>query len=180
MHLRFLVGTALAGPDADLFRDDTVGRWGMPLAQALSRALAAPGVSVLALPRPAQSLVTAPWQGRIAQREVGAQLFASNAIRKLRASVGEPRAVISVHRVDGGGEVRLSLSSPFDPRQAEGFRAPLLPLDRVEDVVQMLRALLADCRVADVRREPGVHPDRDAATGMTLLFKADDAPPATH
>ncbi len=179
VHLRFLVGTALAGPAADLFRDTTVGRWGMPLAQSLSRSLAVPGLSVLALPRPAQPLVTALWQGRVAQREVSAQLFASNAIRKLRAGVGEPRAVISVHRLDGtgGGEVRLSLSSPFDTRQAEGFRAPLLPLDRVEDVVQMLRALLADCRVVDVRREPGVHPDRDAATGMTLLFKADDAPP---
>lgn len=173
VHLRFLVGTALAGPEADLFRDAGVGRWGMPLAQALSRALAVPGVSVLALPRPAQPLVTAAWQGKLAQREVSAQLFASNAIRKLRAGVGEPSAVISVHRIDGGdGEVRLSLSSPFDPRQAEGFRAPLLPLDRVEDVVQMLRTLLADCRVEDVRREPGVHPDRDPGTGMTLLFKS--------
>lgn len=182
VHLRFLVGTALAGPEAELFRDGTVGRWGMPLAQALSRALGAPGVSVLALPRPAQPLVAALWQGRIAQREVGAQIFASNAIRKLRAGTGEPIAVISVHRTDtpgGGGEVRLSLSSPFDPRAAEGFRVPLLPLDRVEDVVQMLANLLADCRVTDVRRQPGVHADRDAATGMTLLFKVEDAPAAT-
>jgi hypothetical protein len=183
VHLRFLVGTALAGPDADLFRDASVGRWGMPFAQSLSRMLAAPGVSVLALPRAPHPLVSALWQGRLAQREVGAQIFASNAIRKLRAGTGEPGAVISVHRTDspsGGGEVRLSLSSPFDPRQAEGFRASLLPLDRVEDVVQMFATLLADCRVTDVRRQPGVHPDRDPATGMTLLFKTESAPSAVH
>ncbi len=115
---------------------------------------------------------------------MGAQLFASNAIRKLRAATGEPSAVISVHRLDGtdgGGEVRLSLSSPFDPREAEGFRCPLLPLDRVEDVVQMLAGLLADCRVNDVRVLPGVHGDRVPNTGMPLLFKAVDLPPAiTH
>ena len=181
VFLRFLVGTVLAAPGADPWRDTAVGGWGIPLARALGQALAAPGISLLALPRAPQPLTTALWQGRLAQREVGAQLFASNAIRKLRAATGEPSAVISVHRVDapaGGGEVRLSLSSPFDPREAEGFRYPLLPLDRVEDVVQMLATLLADCRIADVRVLSGVHPDRDRATGLTLLFKAADLPPA--
>ena len=121
-------------------------------------------------------------QGRDAQREVGAQLFASNAIRGLRARVGEPAAVISAHRsvaAPGGGELRLSLSSPFDPRQAEGFRCPLFPTDRVGDVASMLFDLLRDCRVADVRMLPGVHPDRDPQTGMTLLFKP-EADAAEH
>ena len=182
VFLRFLVGTVLAAPGADPWRDAEVGAWGMPFARALGQALAVPGVSLLALPRAPQPLTAALWQGRLAQREVGAQLFASNAIRKLRAATGEPSAVISVHRVDapaGGGEVRLSLSSPFDPREAEGFRYPLLPLDRVEDVVQTLTTLLADCRIADVRVLPGVHADRDPSTGLTLLFKAAGLPPAT-
>lgn len=181
VHLRFLIGTALAAAAADLFGDQNVGGWGMPLAQALSSALAAPGVSVLALPRAPLPLVEAAWRGRLAQREVGAQIFASSAIRRLRAATGEPSAVISVHRSEAGGqggEVRLSLSSPFDPRSAEGFRCPLAPLDRVDDVVAMLAALLADCRVTDVRRKPGVHPDRDPATGLPLLFKSEGAPPA--
>jgi len=43
----------------------------------------------------------------------------------------------------------------------------------------MLETLLADCRVTDVRRMPGVHADRDPATGQPLLFKA-DAPGAIH
>jgi hypothetical protein len=175
VHLRFLVGTALAAPGADLFRERHPGAWGVPVAQALSRMLAAPGVSVLALPRAPMPLVEAAWQGVVAQREVGAQVFASNAIRAIRARVGEPSAVISVHRSDAGpraAEVRLSLSSPLDPRSAEGFRCALAPLDRVDDVVGMLESLLADCRVGDVRRMPGVHPDRDAATGQALLFKS--------
>lgn len=182
VHLRFLVGSALAAPGADLFRDATVGKWGLPLAQVLSASLRVLGVSVLALPRAPQPLVTAVQQGRLAQREVGAQLFASNALRKLRAATGEPTAVVSAHRLDepkGEGEVRLSLSSPFDPRQAEGFRCPLLPGDRVDDVVQMLTTLLAECRVADVRIHADVHADRDPATGRPLLFKAEGAPSAS-
>lgn len=180
VHVRFLVGTALAAAQADLFRDADTGKWGVPLARLLSDALAAPGASVLALPRPPLPLVEAAWQGRVAQREVSAQVFASNAIRKLRAAAGEPSAVISVHDAGDNGEVRLSLSSPFDERSAEGFRAPLWPLDRVDDVAAMLASLLADCRVADVRRKPGVHPDRDPATGLPLLFKAAGEGRAIH
>ncbi len=178
-HLRFLIGTAIVAPGVDPMREDGVGGWGMPFAQALARTLSAPGITVLALPRPPLPLVTAVWVGCVAQREVGAQLFASNAIRKLRAELGEPTAVISVHRLDtGGGEVRLSLSSPFDPRRAEGLRCPLLPMDRVDDVVQMLRTLLSDCRVTDVRVCDGIHGDRDPATGLLLLFKGEGPRPA--
>jgi len=185
VHLRFLVGSALAAAGADLLSDDQVGKWGMPLAQALGRQLAIPGTSVLALPRAPQSLLHALRQGRVAQREVGVQVFAANAIRKLRAAVGEPTAVISAHRspdADNGGEVRLSLSSPFDPREAEGFRCPLHPQENVMEVVAMLTGFLAECRVADVRIVPGVHADRDSGTGLTLLFKGDDLPesPTTH
>ena len=178
VHLRFLLGSALVAADGDaLAASDSCG-WAMPFAQELARQLALPELSVLALPRPPQSPPSALQQGRAAQREVGAQLFASNAIRTLRAQVGEPVAVISAHRAaaaPGGGELRLSLSSPFDPRQAEGFRCPLFPTDRAGDVATMLVDLLHDCRVADVRILPGVHADRDPQTGLTLLFKPDAA-----
>jgi hypothetical protein len=171
-HLRFLLGTAVAAPGVDLLRNDDVRTWGMQFAQALARQLAMPGVSLLALPRAMQSPTIALALGRAAQREVGALLFASNAIRKLRAAVGEPTAIISVHRVGaGGGEVRLSLSSPFDPREAEGFRWPLWPLDRVGDAINALRDLVHDCRVTDIRVQPGIHADRNPGTGLPLFFK---------
>ena len=176
VHLRFLAGVALAAPQADLLREPDGPAGAMALAQELGRQLAGPGYSVLALPRAAQSPLAALQQGRAAQRDIGAQLFASNAIRRLRASVGEPSAVISAHRcvgAPGGGELRLSLSSPFDPRRAEGFRCPLFASDRAVDVAKMLADLMRDCRVTDVQALPGVHADRDPATGLTLLFKAD-------
>ncbi len=181
VHLRLLVGSALAAPGVDLLRDTRVGGWGVPLARLLAQQMAISGVTVLALPRAPQSPVTAVWNGRNVQREVSAQLFASNAIRKLRAAVGEPVAVVSAHRCDGvpgNGELRLSLSSPFDPRDAEGFRCPLYPFDRVGDVVAMLVDLMRDCRVTDIRTLAGVHPDRDPATGLTLLFKPESIPAA--
>ncbi|NDP42197.1 MAG: hypothetical protein GZ089_05670 [Aromatoleum sp.] len=179
VYLRFLVGTALAKPGADLLAGGVVGGWGAPMTHELARQLGHGGIRVLALPRAPQRLLPAVAQGRAAQREVSAQLFASNAIRRIRASVGEPSALISAHRAPdavGGGELRLSLSSPFEPRDAEGFRCPLYPLDRVGDAVAMLVDLLADCRVTDVRLIGGVHPDRDAATGLPLLFKSDTIP----
>jgi hypothetical protein len=179
VHLRFVVGTAIAAPGVDLFADLDVGRWGVPFAQTLGRTLATDGASVLVLPRAPQRLLPAVAAGRSAQREVSAQLFASNAIRRFRATVGEPSAVISAHRAPdapGGGELRLSLSSPFDSRGAEGFRCLLYPLDRVDDVVAMLVTLLHDCRVTDIRTLAGIHPDRSLDFGSTLLFKPDTIP----
>jgi hypothetical protein len=179
VHLRFLVGSAVARPAADMLADTNVGQWGVPFTKDLSRQLVIGGISILALPRAPQRPLPAVRSGRAAQREVGAQLFASNAIRKRRASVGEPSAVISAHRAPdaaGGGELRLSLSSPFAPRDAEGFRCPLYPLDRVADVAQLLVDLMVDCRVTNVQIAAGVHADRDPATGLTLLFKPDTLP----
>jgi len=179
VHLRFLIGTAIGASAVDVFADKGGGEWLMPLAQELSRQLATTGLSVLALPRPPQAPLLALQHGRAAQREVGAQLFASNAIRRFRARVGEPSAVISAHRcpaAPGGGELRLSLSSPFDPRQAEGFRCPLFPPDGAIDVAMMLLDLLRDCRVTDVRVIAGAQADRDPGTGLPLLFRADAIP----
>ena len=181
VHLRFVAGVAMTAPSVDPLHESTIARWGMPFAQALGRALAAPGVTLLALPRDAQHLVIAAQSGRAAQREVSAQIFASNAIRRLRASYGEPAAIVSSHVAEdapGGGELRLSLSSPFAPKAAEGFRCPLYPYETVQEVAAMLDALLRDCRVTDVRIVAGVHEDIDAVTGGRLFFK--DHGPAMH
>ena len=179
VHLRFLPGVAVAKPGADLTADASMGKWGIPFARELAAQMAVGGASVLALPRAPRRLLPAVAEGRAAQREVAAQIFASNAIRKFRGAVGEPTAVISAHRAPdapGGGELRLSLSSPFEPRDAEGFRCPLYPLDRAGDVVAMLVQLLHDCRVTDIRTLAGVHADRAADTGLPLLFKPESIP----
>jgi len=180
-QLRFVVGGALAGQGFELGRDGASTAWMRPFAHALGGQLTVPGASVLAIPRAAQCLPAALMSGRAAQRDVSAQLFASNALRQLRASVGEPIAVIGAHRAadaPGGGELRLSLSSPLDPREALGFCCPLYPWERVVDVAAMLIDLLRDCRVADVRTLAGLHADRDPLTGGRLLFKPETIPPA--
>src|SRR5437868_3923399 len=98
VHLRFIVGVAVAARGVDLLADNGVGKWGMPLTRALGGALSQPGVTVLILPHAPKRLCAALQQGRAAQRAASPPLFASNAIRKMRASVGEPVAVISAHR----------------------------------------------------------------------------------
>ena len=97
VHLRFIVGAAVAASAVNLVADDNVGRWGLPLTRLLGRALAHESVTLLILPQAPKRLAVALQRGRAAQREVSAQLFASNAIRNFRASVGEPVAVISAH-----------------------------------------------------------------------------------
>ncbi|MEO8847461.1 MAG: hypothetical protein ABI440_02350 [Casimicrobiaceae bacterium] len=174
VHLRFMVGSALCAPGATLLGDAQAGTWAKPMAEALAGALATDGAHVLALPRAPAPLPSALSAGKLAQREVSAQIFVTNALRRMRASVGEPTAILSAHRLDDGdGELRLSLSSPFSPRDAEGFRCPLFAFERVGDAASMLEDLLRDCRVTDVRVQPGVHPDRVPGSAMPLLFKPD-------
>jgi hypothetical protein len=180
VHLRFLIGRAIGAAGVDVLRDTGVGRWGLPLARALNEQLRTPGVSLVALPRAAMPIPAALDVGRAVQRDISAELFASAAIRALRAGVGEPTAVISAHAsadAPGGGELRVSLSSPLSPRDASGFRCPIHAGERVDDVATMLVDLLRDCRVTDIRLLSGIHPDRDAVTGGPLLFKPETIPP---
>lgn len=174
VFLRFLIGTAVAGPGVDLLTERDTGKWGMPFTQAFARQLGGGGLSLLAMPRPPQTPLAALYQGRAAQREVSLQLFATNAIRKFRSGVGEPEAVISAHRMaDGSGEVRLSLSNPFDEKGAEGFRAELYATDRAQDVAVLMRDLLRECNVQSVTTLAEVFPDIDADTRLPMLFRAD-------
>jgi len=183
VHLRFAVGAVLATPRTDPFATSVIARWGMPFAQLLVRDLTVPGVSLLALPRFVERLVRAAQSGRTAHREVAAQLFASNAIRKFRATVGEPHAVISAHRcIDAPGqrELRLSLSSPFAAREAEGFRCPIYPYETVHDAASMLVTLLRDCRIERIDVREGIHADVDSITGGRLFFKEAATAPPLH
>ena len=173
VFLRFLVGTALAGPGVDLLTANDTGKWGMPFTQAIAKQLGGGTLSLLAMPRPPRSPLAALMQGRAAQREVSLQLFATNAIRKFRSSVGEPEAVVSAHRTAEGGEVRLSLSNPFDEKGAEGFRAELHATDRAQDMAVLMSDLLGECNVASVTVLADVFPDIDSESKLPMLFRAD-------
>jgi hypothetical protein len=181
VFLRFLVGTAIAGPGVDLLNEKDTGKWGMPFTQTFAKQLGGGSLSLLAMPRPPRTPLAALYQGRVAQREVSLQLFATNAIRKFRSSVGEPEAVISAHRTadssarsgTSGGEVRLSLSNAFDEKGAEGFRAELFATDRAQDIVTTMQDLLRECNVENVTVLGDVFPDHDPETNLPWFFRAD-------
>ncbi len=173
VFLRFLVGTALAGPGVDLLTANDAGKWGMPFTQAIAKQLGGGTLSLLAMPRPPRVPLAALMQGRAAQREVSLQLFATNAIRKFRSTVGDPEAVISAHQTTDGGEVRLSLSNPFDEKGAEGFRAELEASDRAQDVAVLMQDLLRECNVESVTVLADVFPDIDSDSKLPMLFRAD-------
>ena len=50
VFLRFIVGTALAGPGVDLMTENDTGKWGMPFTQTFAKQLGGGTLSLLALP----------------------------------------------------------------------------------------------------------------------------------
>ncbi len=169
VHLRFLVGAGVTPQHLPSFLESAanIGTWGMPVTRELARQLAVAGVEVLPMPRPPQPLVNAAYVGRRAQLEAALSLFLGNSVRDFRMSVGDPQAVISAHATaDGAGELRLSLSSPFDDAMLEGFRWPLHPQDDVDEVARVFARELADCRVTDVCSIARVLPEHTADGSM--------------
>lgn len=163
VHLRFLTGAGITPPHLPSFLESAahIGAWGMPLTRELARQLAQPGLEVLPLPRPPRSLVRAAHAGRCAQLEAALDLFLGNIVRHFRASVGDPEAVLSAHRLESGaGELRLSLGSPFDTSMLEGFCWPLHPLDDISVVTGIIRQAVDACRITRVLPIPRVLPDR--------------------
>lgn len=174
-HLRFLVGAGVAPAQGLSFVESgsRIGAWGMPVTRALAAQLGQEGLTLLPLPRPPKSLVVAAPSGRFALAETRLNLFASSVLRQLRASVGEPVAVLSVH---AGGEVRIGLSSPFDASLLHGFRWHLGAFDALDEVADSILLLLRDCRILDVRIVPGLQPDCDAEGRPRFLSIRDLGP----
>jgi len=175
VHLRFLVGAGVAPAQGLSFVESAsrIGAWGMPVTRELAAQLGQDGLSLLPLPRPPRSLAVAIPAGTFALQETRLNLFASTVLRRLRASVGEPVAVISTH---AGGELRIAFSSVFDESLREGFRWRLGPFDDLHEVVGTILELLRDCRVLDVRVVAGLQADRDASGTPRFLSVHDLGP----
>jgi hypothetical protein len=163
VHLRFITGAGLTPQYLPSFLESAsnIGTWGMAMTRELARQLAQSGLEILPMPRPPQPLLTAAHAGRRAQLEAALSLFLGNTLRRFRMAVGDPEAVLSAHRLDSGaGELRLSLSTPFDDSLFEGFAWPLQPQDEVSEVTQLMRGMLVECRVTNVTMLQKVLPDR--------------------
>jgi hypothetical protein len=163
VHLRFITGAGITPQHLPSFLESAsnIGTWGMAMTKELARQLAQSGLEILPMPRPPQPLLTAAHAGRRAQLEAALSLFLGNTLRKFRMAVGDPEAVLSAHKLDNGaGELRLSLSTPFDDSLFEGFAWPLQPQDDTVEVSQLFQTVLAECRVPSVTVLKQVLPER--------------------
>ena len=62
-------------------------------------------------------------------------------------------AILSTH---DNGDLRLTMSQPFDDQMVEGFRWPLHPLDDLPAITAMIVELLGACRVTRIEAAPRV------------------------
>ena len=167
VHVRFVLGAAIApahAPDV-VETGANVGRWGTPALRAMAAQLAVVGVQILPMPRPPAGLMSAAWHGRRAGIETAFNLFVSNTVRRFRSSVGDPHVTLSSH---AGGEIRITLHTPFDDALVEGFRWPLHPADDLAEIERTITSMLWECRLAEPHLAPGVLPDH-TPTGAILF-----------
>ena len=159
VHLSFLLGAAVAPAHAPgvVETGANIGVWGTPALNAMGAQLATPGVQVLAMPRPPAGLYTAASLGRRAAIEAAFNLFMSNTLRRFRLSVGDASVTLSSHE---GGEVRVTLWTPFDDAMTEGFRWPLHPADDLDEIARTIADMVAECRLPEPHIAPTVLPDR--------------------
>ena len=167
VHVRFLLGAAVAPPHAPGVQEtgSNVAAWGTPALRAMAAQLATAGVQLLPMPRPPAGLYSAAYAGRRAGLEAAFNLFMSNSVRRIRMAVGDASATISAH---DNGEIRVVLWTPLDDALVEGFSWPLHPADDLEDVENLISAMVADCRLREPAVHPTVLPDR-TSTGAVLF-----------
>lgn len=155
VQLRFISGAALTSSDAPAFVEaaGNIGRWGLQLTRELGKQLAIPDVQLLAIPRAPRSIVRATREGWFAARELGFQLFLSNALRQARLRIGEPDVTISA---GSDQTIRIRMTSPFDDLLDQTYGWPLTPSDDFDQIVSSIAALLEEARVARTEIVPAV------------------------
>ena len=167
VHVRFLVGAAIApahAPDV-VETGSNISAWGTPALRAMGAQLATSGIQILPMPRPPAGLYTAAYQGRRAGIETAFHLFMSNAVRRIRMAVGDPRIALSSHE---SGDVPVTLTTILDDTFVEGFRWPLHPADDLDEVQHAITTLAWECRLPEVHVVERVLPD-STSTGAVLF-----------
>ena len=161
VHLRFICGAALIPADAPAFvtAAGNVGRWGMALTKELGNQLATPDVSLLAIPRGPRTIVRAMTEGWYAARELGFQLFLSNALREARMRIGEPDVTIS----SGSDQtIRIRLTSALDDSLDQTYGWPLAQTDDLNEIATSISSLFEETRVERIQVVPTVEDVADS------------------
>lgn len=155
VHLRFLMGAAVAPADAPTFLEtaSAIATWGLPFTRELSAQLQSDGASVAAIPRPPASLLAAQAAGCVAAEELGMQAFVSRELRRFRSEIGEPEVGIAALTE---GSLALRFASPFIENRVCVHVRRLHPSEEWHDVLREVLQLLEECRIHDLRVGP--HP----------------------
>ncbi|MDC1311443.1 hypothetical protein N8Z26_03185 [Burkholderiales bacterium] len=142
-HLRFLCGVALSPISAPSIFEASgdIGRWGMKFAETVSAQLSRADCSVLALPRPPRPLIKSLEEGYWAVREIGFQLFLSNALNNARLKFGEPDVSIDL---SAGGKVLTRLSSLFDDSFDRTYGFPVAPYESHDQILANIDEFLRE------------------------------------
>ena len=146
-HLRFLFGAVLNPKQApSIFATSgDIGRWGTEFAKEVSQQLTTSDCSVLAIPRPLKTPFMAMEQGYWSVREIGFQLFISNALKYARPRVGEPDISIDITAAD---VMAVRISSVFDDTFDRTYSYPIAPYEFGKTVLDAVNQFLTDARVA--------------------------------
>ena len=155
VHLRFIFGAALVPESAPAFVESAgdIGRWGMKLTKELGRQLATPNMSLLAIPRAPRSLLRAMEEGWFAARELGFQLFLSNALRQARMRIGEPDVTISAA---SDQTIHIRLTSPLDDLLDQSYVWPLAPADDFDSILDSIANMLDEVRIVRIQVTPDI------------------------
>ncbi len=158
VHLRFLVGAGIVVAGAPSFVETgaAIGQWGLRLTHELADQMRVDGLSVLPIPRPPASLLTAQASAVIACEELALQAFVSRVLRRFRSEVGEPQAALAALASGGLG---LRLSSPFVENRISVHRRALHVTEDLDEALRAILALLRECGVGEVQVLPGILPD---------------------
>ncbi len=146
-HLRFLFGAVLNPKQApSIFATSgDIGRWGADFAKEVSQQLTTSDCSVLAIPRPLKTPFMAMEQGYWSVREIGFQLFISNALKYARPRIGEPDVSIDITAAD---VMVVRISSVFDDTFDRTYSYPIAPYEFGQTVLGAANQFLTDARVA--------------------------------
>ena len=129
------------------------------MTKLLGRQLTTQGASLLAIPRSPGSVLRAAQEGWFAARELGFQLFLSNALRHARLGVGEPDVSISACSDE---TIRIRLTSPIDDLFDQTYGWPLVPSDDFEEITGSISSLIDEAKVERIDVIPAIEEVTDA------------------
>lgn len=146
-HLRYLCGVALSPVNAPSIFESAgdLGRWGLKLAEVISKQIEVPDCSVLGLPKSPKTFFRSLVDGYWSVREVGFQLFVSSTLNQARLKLGDPDVTINAMLDE---KLTINFSSKFDDTFDRTFVFPIAPYETMDAALVSIREFLRDVSIS--------------------------------